>query len=293
MTQRKTRDIKSASPAKVKVRPAAAEGLPINDLQMIPLNKLELSLKDVRKTTATKTKDGELYTSIRETGLKQNLLVHKVGAKYHVHAAGQRLTALNKLAADRIIKPDHPVSCSVEEADQAENTATAENMVRTAMHAADQFAAFDALRAKSRTEDQIAAQFGITSDLVQRRLKLSSVAPDLMDLFRAGEMSLEYIMAFTLTDDHARQIEVWETVKQHYNPSPHSIRNHLTQKSYSGSSKLAKFLSIEADRAAGGSVIEDLFPERDAMHLEDPDLLEKLGTKKLEGFATEVAKIWE
>lgn len=287
MTQRKSPKAKAA-PA-----PAAASGLPVQDLQMIPFNKLELSPKNVRKTPTSEAEDAQLYASIKETGLKQNLLVHKVGAKYHVHAGGRRLAALNKLAADKIIKPDHPISCSVEHADQAEDTSTAENMVRTAMHAADQFEAFATLRAKGRTEDQIAAQFGITTDLVRRRLKLAAVAPELMDIFRAGEMSLECVMAFTLTDDHARQIETWETVKQQYNPSPHSIRNHLTQKSYSGSSKLAKFVSIEAYRAAGGSVIEDLFSEQDAMHLEDPGLLEKLATEKLEGLATEAAKTWK
>jgi len=279
MTQRKTRDTNAASAAKAKTRPAATYGLPEQDLQMIRLNKLELSPKNVRKTPAMEAEDAELYASIKETGLKQNLLVHKVGPKFHVHAGGRRLAALNKLAADKIIKPDHPISCSVEDIDQAEDTSTAENMVRTAMHAADQFAAFATLRAKGRTEDQIASQFGITTDLVRRRLKLASVAPKLMDHFRAGEMSLDCIMAFTLTDDHARQIETWEAVKQHYSPSPHSIRNLLTQKSYSGSSKLAKFVSIKAYRAAGGSVIEDLFAERDAMHLGDPDLLEKLERK--------------
>ncbi len=293
MTQRKTQKIKAAPTAKAKIRPAATAGLPEQDLQMIPLNKLELSPKNVRKTPATEAEDAELYASIKETGLKQNLLVHKVAAKYHVHAGGRRLAALNKLAADKIIKPDHLISCSVEDIDQAEDTSTAENMVRTAMHAADQFAAFATLRAKGRTEDQIASQFGITTDLVRRRLKLASVAPELMDIFRAGEMSLDCIMAFTLTDDHARQIETWEAVRQHYSPSPHSIRNHLTQKSYSGSSKLAKFVSIEAYRAAGGSVIEDLFAERDAMHLEDPALLAKLATEKLEGLAAEAAKTWK
>lgn len=293
MTQRKTRDTKAASAAKAKTRPAAADGLPEQDLKMIPLAKLELSPKNVRKTPATEAEDAELYASIKETGLKQNLIVHKVGAKFHVHAGGRRLAALNRLVADKIIKPGHLISCSVEDPDQAEDTSTAENLVRAAMHAADQFEAFATLRKKGRTEDQIATRFGITTDLVRRRLKLASVAPELMDIFRASEMSLDCVMAFTLTDDHARQIETWEAVKQHYNPAPHSIRNHLTQKSYSGSSKLAKFVSIDAYRAAGGSVIEDLFSERDAMHLEDSDLLDKLATEKLEGLATETAKTWK
>lgn len=109
---------KSKSAAKSKA--ADAVGLPEAELQMIPLNKLVLSPKNVRKTPATEAQDAELFASIKETGLKQNLLVHKVGAKFHVHAGGRRLAALNKLAEDKIIKSNHPVSCSVEDPDQAE-----------------------------------------------------------------------------------------------------------------------------------------------------------------------------
>jgi ParB family chromosome partitioning protein len=294
MTNRKSQ--KAAAPAKTsaksKAGAKAASAAPL-ELQTIPLNKLVLSPKNVRKTPASAEADAELYASIKETGLKQNLLVHKVGAKFHVHAGGRRLAALQKLAEEKVIKSTRPVPCSVEDPDQAEDTSTAENMVRAAMHAADQFEAFATLRAKGRTEDQIATQFGITTDLVRRRLKLASVAPELMDIFRAGDMSLDCVMAFTLTDDHARQIEVWERVKQQYNPSAHNIRHQLTQKSYSGGSKLAKFVGIDAYKKAGGRVIEDLFAERDAMHLEDPDLLEKLAQEKLEGLAAEQAKTWK
>lgn len=281
------------SKSAAKSKDVVSASLPVAELQMIPLNKLVISPKNVRKTPATEAQDEELHASIKETGLKQNLLVHKVGAKFHVHAGGRRLAALNKLAEDKIIKPSHLISCSVEDPDQAEDTSAAENMIRAAMHAADQFEAFAALRKKGRNEDEIAKRFGITNDLVRRRLKLASVSPDLMQIFREGEMSLDCVMAFTLTDDHARQVEAWEVVKQHYNPSPHSIRNQLTQKSYSGSSKLALFVGIDVYKQAGGSVIEDLFAERDAMHLEDPDLLEKLAMDKLQGLAEEATKTWK
>ena len=272
--------------------PAKANAAPVVELEMIPLSKLVLSPKNVRKTPASEAADAELYASILETGLKQNLLVHKVGAKFHVHAGGRRLAALQKLKADAHLKAGHLVPCQVEDPDRAEDTSAAENMVRAAMHAADQFEAFATLRAKGRTEDQIAAQFGITTDLVRRRLKLATVAPELMDIFREGDMSLDCVMAFTLTDDHARQIETWETVKSHYNPSPHAIRNHLTQKTYSGASKLARFVGIEAYKDAGGTVIEDLFTERDSMHLEDPDLLERLAQDKLQGLSNKAAETW-
>lgn len=261
--------------------------------EAIPLSKLVLSPKNVRKTPASAEADAELYASIRHKGLKQNLLVHKVGAKFHVHAGGRRLAALQKLKEDGHIKAGHLVPCHIEDQDQAEDTSTAENMIRAAMHAADQFVAFAALRGKGRTEDQIAAQFGITKDLVRRRLKLASVSPDLMTAFRDGQMSLECVMAFTLTDDHGRQIDVWDAIKDGYNIQPYTIRNRLTEKSYSGASKLAKFVGVEVYKAAGGEVIEDLFSERENTHLKDPDLLEQLAQDKLQALADEAAKTWK
>lgn len=278
---------------KAKATKTPAVAVATAQIEMIPLSKLVLSPKNVRKTPATPEADAELCASIQQTGLKQNLLVHKVGAKFHVHAGGRRLAALQHLKEDGHLKAGHLIPCQIEDQDQAEDTSAAENMIRAAMHAADQFEAFAALRKKGRTEDQIAAQFGITTDLVRRRLKLASVAPELMDAFRQGEMSLECVMAFTLTDDHARQVEVWDAIKDGYNIQPYTIRSRLTEKSYSGASKLAKFVGVDAYKAAGGAVIEDLFSERENTHLKDPELLETLAQDKLQGLADAAAKTWK
>ncbi|MBE1294787.1 ParB/RepB/Spo0J family partition protein [Phycobacter azelaicus] len=281
---------KTKSKAKTET---SAQAAAVATIEMIPLSKLALSPMNVRKTQASPEADAELYASILETGLKQNLIVHKVGAKYHVHAGGRRLAALQKLKADGHVKASHAIPCQVEDKDVAEDTSAAENIVRAAMHPADQFEAFAALRAKGRTEQQIAAQFGITKNLVCQRLKLASVAPDLMQRFRDEDITLDCIMAFTLTDDHERQLEAWETVQKQYNPSAYAIRNHLTQKSYSGRSKLAKFVGVDAYKKAGGDVIEDLFSDNDSVHLKDPELLERLAQEKLDGIAEKAGKTWK
>jgi len=273
--------------------PTSAPEPQASSFEMIPLSKLVLSPKNVRKTATSAEADAELYASIQETGLKQNLLVHKVGAKFHVHAGGRRLATLQKLKEDGHLKASALIPCQVEDADRAEETSTAENIIRAGMHAADQFEAFAALRKKGRTEDQIAAQFGITTDLVRRRLKLASVAPELMQAFRDEKMSLECIMAFTLTDDHARQIEVWDALKEGHYIQPYAIKNRLTEKSYSGASKLAKFVGIDAYKEAGGTIIEDLFSERENTHLSDAELLEEMAETKLAALAKEAAKTWK
>ena len=46
------------------------------------------------------------------------------------------------------------------------------------MHPAEQFEAFDKMIGESRSEDEIALKFGVSVDLVRRRLKLARVAPE-------------------------------------------------------------------------------------------------------------------
>ena len=106
-------------------------------------------------------------------------------------------------------------------------------------------------------------------------------------------MTLERIMALTLTDDHARQAEVRAAVRQSCGASPHAIRRPLTERSCSGASKPARFIVIKAYKAAGGTVIEDLFFERDTIHLEDPDLLEHLAQEKLQALAEDTTTTWK
>lgn len=62
------------------------------DLRLIPLDQLELSPLNERKVAASATDDAELLASIRENGIKQNLVVHAVSDnKFAVDAGGRRL----------------------------------------------------------------------------------------------------------------------------------------------------------------------------------------------------------
>ncbi|MBL1436385.1 MAG: ParB N-terminal domain-containing protein [Rhodobacteraceae bacterium] len=206
---------KSKPQAKSSVKPAA-EPAPILDIQMIPVSKLTLCPRNVRKTPASKQEDAELYASIKAIGLKQNLLIHAVGDKYLVHAGGRRLYTVQQLIKDKHCKTTHQVPCVVEDADRAEETSAAENMIRAKMHPADEFVAFAGMRKNGRTEREIATKFGITVNTVHQRLKLAGVAPEIMDAFRNDDMSLECVMAFTLAKDHARQVEVLRATSQEY-----------------------------------------------------------------------------
>ena len=47
---------------------------------------------------------------------------------------------------------------------------------------------------------------------MKQRLRLASVSPKLLDIYAEDGMTLEQLMAFTVTADHARQEQVWEAI---------------------------------------------------------------------------------
>ena len=73
------------------------------------------------------------------------------------------------------------------------------------MHPGEQFEAFAALVAEGRPVEDIAAGFGVTPLVAQRRLKLANVSPRLLADYRAGAVTLDQLMALAITDDHAAQ----------------------------------------------------------------------------------------
>lgn len=263
-------------------------------IKQIPLNKLVVSPKNIRITPASEDENAELYASIKHQGLKQNLLVHAVGDAFHVHAGGRRLEQLQKLASEGHIREDEKISCKVEPEDAAEETSVAENTIRAAMHPADQFTAFAELIDKGSSVEEVAARFGTTVGLVERRLKLAQVAPEVLDDFRESKLTLEAVMAFTLTNDHARQLEVRNAIAHlHSSGKHHAVRRMLTDQACSGSSRLARYVGVEKYKSAGGGVIEDLFSDDEGVYLNDQALLEKLAIEKLARAAKKHAKGWK
>lgn len=253
------------------------------ELRTIPLDQLSLSPRNVRQVATSATDDAELLASIRENGIKQNLVVYPSSKnKFHVDAGGRRLKALQQLATDTVIPPNYPVPCLVEDESEAVITSTTENLQRAAMHPADQFEAFFKMIDGGRSEEEIALKFGVSVDLVRRRLKLARVAPEILEQFRANELTLECVMAFTLTDDHERQLVVWNLVKDGYHIHPNMIKRHLTETAYSAGSSLGRFVGIEAYEASGGLLLRDLFDDNATAHMDNPELLERLAIEKLQ-----------
>lgn len=99
--------------------------------------------------------------------------------------------------------------------------------------------------------------------------------------------------AFTLTDDHDRQLAVWNAVKGGYHIRPQSIKRQLSETAHSANSALGRFVGIEAYESAGGILLRDLFDDRAAGHMEKPALLERLAIEKLQAAAKPFETDWK
>src|SRR3954462_15231144 len=246
-------------------------------IETIPLAKLVPSPANVRKA---KTDITGLAASIMVHGLLQNLQVCPNGESYEVVAGGRRLAALKLLAKQKKIAADYAVACEVREGPDAVEISLAENEMREAMHPADQFDAFKKLADEGKGPEDIAARFGTTPRIVEQRLKLAVVSPKLMAAYRAEQMSLDCLMAFTVSDDHKAQEKVW-AARSKWGVDPGDIRASLTEKHVEANSKLAKFVGIKTYEKAGGAVLRDLFDDENAGWLTDTDLLQRLAMEKL------------
>ncbi len=113
-----------------------------------------------------------------------------------------------------------------------------------------------------------------------------------MNLYREGEMSLEQLMAFTITDDHPVQERVWQELS--WNKSKEMIRRLLTEGQVEASDRRARSIGIEAYQTAGGHIIRDLFDAEHEGYFDNPELLNRLVAEKLENEANAVrAEGWK
>ncbi len=265
-------------------------------VQNICLSQLVLSPANVRKTPPPAAEDMALEASIRAKGILQNLIVHPapIDGKgvYEVDAGGRRLRILQKLAAEGVIDADTKVPCKIEEPEDAAETSLMENTVRAAMHPADEFAAMAALIDGGASIETVATRFGTSERHVKQRLRLGKLAPELLDQFRAGDISLEVVTAFTLGADHVAQRAVWNQLKDNSYVAPYTVKRLLTESAVPLDSRLGMFVGAEAYEAAGGAITRDLFSGDDDGFMIEAALVHRLAIEKLEAKAEQLRPQW-
>ncbi|RFD21504.1 ParB/RepB/Spo0J family partition protein [Komagataeibacter melaceti] len=269
----------------------------------VPFNRLVLSQANVRRVKSGLSIE-ELARDIERRGLLQSLNVRPVldgegteTGTYEVPAGGRRFRALELLVKQKKLAKTAPVPCVVREAGStilAEDDSLAENVQRVALHPLDQFRAFRDMLEKGMSEEEIAAAFFVAPAVVKQRLRLMTVSDKLLEIYEQDGMKLEQLMAFSISDDHARQEQVWDIVSQSHNREPYVIRRMLTEKTVRASDARARFVGLEAYIVAGGHVMRDLFEADDGGWLQDPGIVDRLVMEKLQEAAEQVrAEGWK
>jgi ParB family chromosome partitioning protein len=273
----------------------AARKITLSPSRDIPFTKLVLSQSNVRRIKVGVSIE-ELAEDIARRGLLQGLSVRAVideaGAEtgmFEIPAGGRRYRALELLVKQKRLARTAPVPCVVRADGIAEEDSLAENIQRAPLHPLDQFRAFLALREKGQSEEEIAATFFVSVNVVKQRLKLASISPKLLDVYAEDGLTLEQIMAFTVSIDHERQEQVYERLQHAHDKQPYAIRRMLTEGAVRASDKRAQFIGLDAYVEAGGSVMRDLFQGDDGGWLQDVALIDMMVAERLSEDAAAIA----
>jgi hypothetical protein len=125
----------------------------------------------------------------------------------------------------------------------------------------------------------------VSAAVVKQRLKLASVPEKLLAAYAEDQLTLEQLMAFTVTSDHARQEREWAQLVRSYDTEPYQIRRQLTEGAIRATDRRAQFDGIPAYEAAGGLVTRDLFEPDGGGWLQDAGLLDRLAIATLQAAA--------
>lgn len=278
---------------------AAAE--PVSGVEVfLPLAKLKKSPKNARKVPHGEAAIEALAASIQHKGLIQNLVVEPETKEdgtptgYYLVTAGEgRRLAMLLRAKRKQCKKSEAVRCWLDTLNDPSEISLDENVTRTPMHPADQFERFRELAdGKGWGAEEIGARFGVSAGIVKQRLRLGAVSPKLLQVYREDGLTLDQLMAFGISEDHARQEQVFEGL--HHNREPWIIRRDMTASNVPATDRRAVFVGADAYVEAGGNIIRDLFSEDRGGFFEDAGLLDMLAAEKLREVAEQVqAEGWK
>jgi ParB family transcriptional regulator, chromosome partitioning protein len=169
---------------------------------LVPLDRLIISPLNVRKHSNRDV--ATLAHAIATKGLLQSLVVRPAAdGAFEVMAGQRRLRALQKLAktSTETAFPIDPVSCLVVSgADDADAIAMSltENIERVPMDELDEYQAFSAILKVGKSEEEIAADFGVALATVKKRLAIARLIPAIHRAYRDDRINAAELQTLTL-----------------------------------------------------------------------------------------------
>ena len=200
-----------------------------------------------------------------------------------VFAGGRRYRALKVLVKRKRVKGSDTFPVELRDKSEAIELSLIENEQREDMHPADRIRSYGALRDTGMSAEDIAARSGVAVSFVYKMLRLSALAPSLIDLIAKDQLSLDAARALTLTDSHDSQVKVCKAA----NGQAHAIRRMLTTEKVATTSGAFLFVGEDAYAEKGGTVTPDLFSEGSAGYADQPEIVQELAEDKLDAIADE------
>lgn len=244
----------------------AAAATEVNLTIRVPLGaKLRMAPENVRKVK--KDDDlGPLCDSIAsEIGLLSPPTGYEEDGVFYVTAGNRRRRALERLKKEKRLPEDIKalgVPFILKPKALALEISFAENAQRESMTVQEELLGYKALSEKGLDAGGIAIVSGSTHKRVAQLLSLTHVAPTILSAFLDSQITLECLQAFTLTQDHDRQMQVWARWEGRQVPA-HGVRNLLMDSTMPARDAVAQFVGRDAYVAAGGTFVVDLFQDED------------------------------
>jgi ParB family chromosome partitioning protein len=231
--------------------------------RLSPLNPRQDMASDVSSFAAT----------LRSVGQLHPILVRHIGdslESFEVLAGGRRWRAMRLLQADTDEPLDIKARLFTGDDAAARMAALAEATTQKPLHPVEEVIAFRDLASDGCSLAQIADAFGEDERHVRRRLALAGLAPELLDLWRRGEINRDIAQAFAAggpSEEAQRAAVAAElALPARERWSLARIRRALRGERVTGEETLGRFFLSDPDRLAvyramGGRAEIELFEE--------------------------------
>jgi ParB family chromosome partitioning protein len=248
--------------------PTAERSLPLAAVtRLSPLNPRQDMASDVSGFAAT----------LRAVGQLHPILVRRIDGEgfesrhcFEVLAGGRRWRAMRLLQADTAEPLDIKARLFTGDDAAARMAALAEATTQKPLHPVEEIIAFRDLASDGCSLAQIADAFGEDERHVRRRLALAGLAPELLDLWRGGEINRDIAQAFAAggpseeAQRAALAAELALPARERWSLA--RIRRALRGERVTGEETLGRFFLSDPDRLAvyramGGRAEIELFEE--------------------------------
>ncbi|MDP3407270.1 ParB/RepB/Spo0J family partition protein [Bosea sp. (in: a-proteobacteria)] len=230
----------------------------------------------------------DLVASIAAHGLLQPLVGRLIADEcVEIIDGNRRLKAIHQLTAEGRWQGFVPVMLRGDEPDaDAFEISLAANVLRKPLHPVAEYEAFVQLAERGKTNEEIAAHFGISLRQVEQRQALGRLHEDVRRAWLEGRINGDSARAFTLVAP-AEQAAYLAKATLAWELRWDNIRRAFTRESVPGTAPMAIFVGEEAYVAAGGELVADLFVEK--RDFADAGLLHRLAGDKLKAEAERLA----